>query len=49
MLQFYEALAHRAAGNESEASNLMKIIRDYNKDDCLSSKLLLDWLRELAK
>lgn len=49
MLQFYEALAHREAENESEASNLMTIIRDYNKDDCLSTKLLLDWLRELAK
>jgi uncharacterized protein len=49
MLQFYEALAHREAGNEAEASRLMTIIRDYNKDDCLSTKLLLDWLRELSK
>jgi len=49
MLQFYEALAHREAGKEAEASKLMTIIRDYNKDDCLSTKLLLDWLRELSK
>ena len=48
MLQFYEALEHCSNGRNSEADNLMSIIREYNKDDCFSTKLLVDWLRGLV-
>lgn len=32
-----------------QTSPILKGIRDYNEDDCLSTKELADWLRELAE
>jgi uncharacterized protein len=34
-------------GDLEKANEVMKAITDYNKDDCLSTKLLYDWLRGL--
>jgi uncharacterized protein len=34
-------------GNSESALEIMKGITDYNKDDCLSTKLLYDWLSQL--
>ena len=35
-------------GERAEADQIMKVITDYNKDDCLSTKLLYDWLGQLS-
>lgn len=35
------------SGDRDLADQIMKGISDYNKDDCLSTKLLYDWLRSL--
>lgn len=47
MYQFELFRVALAKGERSEATRIMKVIADYNKDDCLSTKLLFDWLREL--
>jgi uncharacterized protein len=44
MLLYYQATVKDVAN----ATTHMNIIRDYNKDDCLSTKLLRDWLLERA-
>ena len=44
MLLYYKATVIDPAN----ATTYMEIIRDYNKDDCLSTKLLRDWLLGLA-
>lgn len=43
MLLYYKATVK----DIQNATTHMNIIRDYNKDDCLSTKLLRDWLRSL--
>ena len=43
MLLYYKATVIDTVN----ANRHMDIIRDYNKDDCLSTKLLRDWLRSL--
>lgn len=43
MLLYYKA----TVADTQNASTYMGIIRDYNRDDCLSTKLLRDWLRSL--
>ena len=30
-----------------KARTIIQVIADYNKDDCLSTKLMYDWLRTL--
>ena len=35
-------------GNLKRAREIMRAISEYNKDDCLSTKLLCDWLRSLT-
>lgn len=35
-------------GERADATRIMKVITDYNKDDCLSTKLLYDWLGQLS-
>jgi uncharacterized protein len=47
MYQFELFRVALAEGNREEADRIMKVIADYNKDDCLSTKLLYDWLRSL--
>jgi uncharacterized protein len=47
MYQFELFRVALAAGNRSQAQAIMRVITDYNKDDCLSTKLLYDWLRTL--
>lgn len=42
MLLYYKA----TVTDPTNATTHMDIIRDYNKDDCLSTKLLRDWLLE---
>ena len=44
MLLYYKATVTDTAN----ATTHMDIIRDYNKDDCLSTKLLRDWLLSLT-
>ena len=47
MLQFEHYREALAEGDLAKAEALMKIIAAYNKDDCLSTKLLRDWLSSL--
>jgi uncharacterized protein len=47
MYQFELFRVALAEDNREEAERIMKGIADYNKDDCLSTKLLYDWLRSL--
>lgn len=47
MYQFELFRVALAAENLSESEAIMQVIIDYNKDDCLSTKLLYDWLRSL--
>ncbi len=47
MYQFELFRVALAAENRSESEAIMQVIIDYNKDDCLSTKLLYDWLRSL--
>ena len=45
MLLYYKATVI----DTDNATTQMNIIRDYNKDDCLSMKLLRDWLLKLNR
>jgi predicted RecB family nuclease len=47
MYQFECFRVAYGAGQTDEANSIMQVIADYNKDDCLSTKLLYDWLRSL--
>lgn len=47
MLQFELFRQAMEAGDAAKAAPIMQVIADYNKDDCLSTKLLCDWLRSL--
>jgi uncharacterized protein len=47
MYQFELFRVALAIGESAKAEQIMKVITDYNKDDCLSTKLLYDWLRSL--
>lgn len=47
MYQFELFRVALANGDRDKADQIMKVITDYNKDDCLSTKLLFDWLRGL--
>jgi uncharacterized protein len=47
MYQFELFRVALAKGDRAKADQIMKVISDYNKDDCLSTKLLYDWLRLL--
>ncbi len=47
MLQFELFRQAMVAGDVTEAATIMQVIADYNKDDCLSTKLLRDWLLSL--
>jgi len=47
MYQFELFRVALADGERTKADQIMKVITDYNKDDCLSTKLLYDWLRSL--
>jgi uncharacterized protein len=48
MYQFELFRVALAKGDRSEATRIMKVITEYNKDDCLSTKLLYDWLGQLS-
>jgi uncharacterized protein len=43
MLLYYKA----TVTDRANATAHMDIIRDYNRDDCLSTKLLRDWLYQM--
>lgn len=47
MYQFELFRVALANGQHDIAKPIMKVITDHNKDDCLSTKLLCDWLRVL--
>lgn len=47
MYQFELFRQALAAGNTAQAAEIMQVITAYNRDDCLSTKLLVDWLRSL--
>jgi len=47
MLQFHLYQQALATGSVDEANSIMSEIAAYNRDDCLSTKLLADWLRGL--
>lgn len=44
MYQYYEFVRLTKAGLPTESSAVMQVILDYNRDDCLSTKLLAEWL-----
>jgi len=46
---FYERWREKNDGNTWQESQILKGIRDYNKDDCFSIKYLCDWLRKVQK
>lgn len=46
---YYEHWLECKDGNKWEDSEILKSIRDYNKEDCESTKLLCDWLRKIKK
>lgn len=48
MYQFELFRAALANEDRAEAIRIMDVIIAYNKDDCLSTKLLYDWLRQLV-
>lgn len=41
---YHEVIAARIAGRDDDARQLLADIADYNKDDCVSTLLLRDWL-----
>ena len=41
---YHEFCAARDRGDEAEAHRLLELIHDYNRDDCLSTLGLRDWL-----
>ena len=43
---YYDAWCDAAEPEDWRESPLLKSIRDYNVDDCVSTRLLADWLRE---
>jgi uncharacterized protein len=47
MYQFELFRVALANGERDESDQIVKVITDYNQDDCLSTKLLYDWLRLL--
>ncbi len=47
MYQYYEFVRLTKTGQLPEAALVMQVIRDYNRDDCLSTKLLAEWLDSL--
>jgi uncharacterized protein len=47
MYQFELFRVALAEDRRADAGKIMGVIADYNKDDCLSTKLLYDWLRSL--
>ena len=44
MYQYYLFVQHTNAGESDQAAAVMQVILDYNRDDCLSTKLLAEWL-----
>jgi uncharacterized protein len=42
---YYDAWCESGESEDWRASPLLKSIRDYNEDDCVSTRLLADWLR----
>lgn len=47
MYQYYQFVQLTNAGKTAEAAAVMQVILDYNRDDCLSTKLLAQWLGSL--
>jgi uncharacterized protein len=47
MYQYYLFVQHTNAGESDQAAAVMRVILDYNRDDCLSTKLLAEWLDSL--
>ncbi|MFM5903672.1 MAG: TM0106 family RecB-like putative nuclease, partial [Microbacteriaceae bacterium] len=47
MFQYHQYLQLRAAGKVADSNEVMRVILDYNRDDCLSTKLLAEWLESL--
>ena len=44
MYQYYLFVQHTKAGETEQAEEVMRMILAYNRDDCLSTKLLAEWL-----
>jgi uncharacterized protein len=49
MYQYFEYLQLLSTGQSEEAREVMKVILDYNRDDCLSTKLLAEWMSKLSQ
>ena len=47
MYQYYEFVQLTKVGQSADATAVMQVILDYNRDDCLSTKLLAEWLESL--
>ena len=48
LLQYHLYAEAKKAGNDTEAKDIMQMILDYNEDDCLSTKLLAEWLHSIS-
>lgn len=48
MYQFHLIQESLKINDVEAANNIFTAIRDYNRDDCLSTMLLLDWLSEMS-
>ena len=49
LLYFDLAAKAKRRGDQTEADRLLKVISEYNRDDCLSTKLLREWLDSPVK
>ncbi len=48
MYQYHLYRVLSVANRTKEAAEVLRVILDYNRDDCLSTKLLAEWLRSLG-
>jgi uncharacterized protein len=48
LLQYHMYAEAKKAGKDQEAKDIMQMILDYNEDDCLSTKLLAEWLHSIS-
>lgn len=48
LLQYHLYAVAKQQGRDQDAKEIMQMILDYNEDDCLSTKLLAEWLHSIS-
>lgn len=48
LLQYHLYAEAKKLGKDQQAQDIMQLISDYNQDDCLSTKLLAEWLHLIS-